>query len=154
MLRTGQILQLGERIEPGRTLTVFLGALTIASPEKIEGEFVRLFSGTIFPLRKVTVPSFGPLLLVGVTQPTAPGKTTTMPNRNITAAEFQVFVEDRIGRVPGMVLAGVKKIVQGEVETEPFFSFSTKAVLGFGAVVLGIGVVGFSAGQIARLVRG
>jgi len=151
-------------LKPGQQVTVQLSALW-ATPGTVEAEIVRVFAGTIFPVSTVSIPTVtGIGIMEGITQ-SQHGLGTTLPGRNITVAEFRVFVNQRLGLASGALglsagdidSGGIGEAIDGMVEAlgdklNELGSLKPYVYLGLGLIALL--AVGYAAVGVARLVRG
>lgn len=94
-----RILQEGHEIRPGEQLTVFFKPWWV-NAQSVKAEIVRVFSGTIFPVDSVTVDLWGKVAFSGTARGQS-GLFTTLPGRNITAAEFETFANARLNLISG-----------------------------------------------------
>lgn len=160
-----RILQESEEIGPGDRLTVFFDAFvgvawfgSSTDSDAIKGEISRVFSGTIFPVDTVEVPSaLGAALPVknsfafsGLAGGQS-GLYTTLPNRNITTAEFRDFVDSRLALISGLWGETVTKIVAGDQTAQAapvltknllYIAVGIAAVIALGYLLAGLGSVG------------
>ena len=145
-----RILQEREEIKPGDRLTIFFKPLWVTA-ENVKPEIVRLFSGTIFPVRTVSVDLWGVVAFAG--RADGRGLSTTLPGRNILAFEFRDFVDARLDLLPASAAYGnikVSRMVAGDVaeESEPLDLERTAKIL---VVLAAVGVGAWLLSSLARI---
>lgn len=148
-----RILQESEEIRPGDSVTVFFKPWWV-SADTVKAEIVRVFSGTIFPVDLVTVSLFGVVAFSGRARGQQ-GLFSTLPGRNITAAEFRTFVNSRLALISGA--SGdveVDRIVAGEqaAANEAPGKVWVYVVVGLGALAV-IAYLVSSVGKVGALVK-
>lgn len=154
-----RILQETEEIRPGNRLTVFFNAFrAYGDADSNQAELVRVFGGTIFPVDTAAVPSTlegaapasEEFAISGVVRGQS-GLYTTLPNRNITAAEFRTFVDSRLDLISGLWGETVTKIVPGDQTAQAgpvltknllYIAVGIAAVIAIGYLLAGLGSVG------------
>lgn len=148
-----RILQESEEIRPGDRLTVFFKPWWV-NADTLKPEIVRVFGGTILPVDVVTVSLFGEVAFSGSARGQS-GIFTTLPGRNITAAEFRTFVNSRLALVSGAtgdIQAG--RIVAGDqASANAAPGTSTLYILVGIVAVIAVGYLLAGIGNVGRLVK-
>lgn len=158
-----RILQESEAIRPGDRLTVFFNAFVgFGDSDTFKGEVARVFSGTIFPVDRVEAPSnleaalpvSNTFAFSGMARGQS-GLYTTLPNRNITAAEFRSFVDSRLALISGLWGETVTKIVGGDqtAQAGPVLTKNLIYVVIFVAVLGAVGYFLAGLGSVGRVVK-
>jgi hypothetical protein len=143
-------------IRPGQRLTAHLSAW-FGEASTLKAEIVRVFSGTIFPVDQVSIPALvGTFAFTGVAQ-SQHGLGTTLPGRNITVAEFRGFVNQRLSLASGALGLEATTIEDGGITEVPLIgsvSDVVKPYLYLALILVGLGLLGYAAFGVSRLVRG
>lgn len=149
---------LGEdaKLRPGQRVTVHLSAY-FGTASTLEAEIVRVFSGTIFPVDKVSIPAVvGTFAMSGVLKGQQ-GLTTTLPGRNILVSQFREFCNSRLKLASGALGLEAAAVEDGGISSIPLIggvSDETKPYVYAAVVILLLGVLGYAAFGMSRLVRG